>query len=131
MTVNGETPTTTMGSRYWSRGGKGTVVYQEDVNSSSGLETALIMRYDSENKVYRLALLLQNGWVVLHGSWDGKSQRMTWDRRTDAWGNRGSGFHRFIDKDHSEWTHVITNSEGEVVLDLSTKVSRVGAADKE
>lgn len=115
---------TTMISRSWSRGGKGVVIMQESINLSDGSESAVIWRYDSENKLYRLAFLLPNGWITSGATWDEKAQTLTWHESTNSWGGSWSGVHQFIDNDNYKWTFVFKNAEGKVVRDLSAKVSR-------
>lgn len=106
------------------------MIHQNDIDLSNGSETPCVWHYDAENKVYRLAALLPNGWLVVGGTWDEKSQTMTWDKYSNSSGFSGSGVHRFIDKDHAEWTFVAKNPQGEVVLKLSGKqIRREGSAN--
>ena len=121
------TTETSFQSRSWSRDGKGTVFHEESIDPATGTEFPALWRYDTENEVYRFAMLFPNSWAIIEGTWDEKSQTMTWSKNIDGWGNRGSGIHRFIDKDHAEWTFVVKNSEGVVVAELSAKQTRLKA----
>jgi len=116
-------------SRTWSRDGKGTVLHEESIDLATGNELPALWRYDPEGRVYRFTMLTQNGWTIIDGTWDEKSATMTWKGK-DAWGNPGSGIHRFIDKDNSGWTYVIKNPEGEVLADMSAKQTRLTASGK-
>jgi len=116
-------------SRTWTRDGKGTVLHEESIDLATGAEFPALWRYYPEKRVYRFAMLMPNGWTTIDGTWDEKSATMTWKGK-DAWGNPGSGIHRFIDKDNSEWTYVIKNPEGEMLADMSAKQTRLTAEDK-
>ena len=59
------------------------------------------------------------------GKWDDKNQTMTWKGGYDS----SLGFtinttHKFIDKDHHEWTTRVTDREGKVLLDQHGKATR-------
>ena len=61
--------------------------------------------------------------AVTKGTWDEKTRTLTF-RDTDEAGNKALSHHKFIDKDHSEWTFVITSPTGTVLLDMNGKCTR-------
>jgi hypothetical protein len=97
---------TSMESRRWSREGK----------------FVLSENHDSNSKQYRACFINEELTVPLFGKWDEKMQTMTWNSSEVAF--KHHSIHRFIDKDHVEWTMTVTSPDGEVVLELSAKQTR-------
>ena len=85
-----------------------------------------LLTYDPHAKVYRNWYFDAGGAMPrgsMNGTWDEKSRTMTWSG-TDEDGNKTVGKTKIIDKDTHEWTVVVTNPAGKVVLDLSAKNTR-------
>jgi hypothetical protein len=80
------------------------------------------MTYDAKSKQYRACFINDEFTVPLLGSWDDKAQTMRWRSADIAF--KHDAVHRFVDKDHVEWTMTVTSPEGKVVLELSAKQTR-------
>ena len=111
---------TSVQSRKWSREGK--FVLSEEQDLSTKKEAHFFITYDSKGKQYRACFINDEFTVPLLGTWDQKSQTMQWKSSDVAF--KHDGVHRFIDKDHVEWTMTVTSPEGKVVLELSAKQTR-------
>jgi len=111
---------TSMESRRWSREGK--FVLSENLDLPANREAHFLVTYDSNSKQYRACFINEELTVPLFGKWDEKMQTMTWNSSEVAF--KHHSIHRFIDKDHVEWTMTVTSPDGEVVLELSAKQTR-------
>jgi hypothetical protein len=115
---------TSITKRSWSLGDK--FVRAEGTWQPANTECLHLMTYDPYAQAYRSwyfdgAGSMPRGSTI--GKWDEKTQTMTW-RGVDEAGNVSEGKHRFIDKDHHEWTVVVKNRDKNIVLDLSGKSTR-------
>lgn len=81
------------------------------------------MTYEPTAKVYRSCYIEEGTAMILLGTWDKDTQTMTW-KGADAAGNKHTATHRFADKDHVEWSIVVTAADGKVVVELSAKQTR-------
>src|SRR5262245_32606430 len=68
--------TNTIESRKWSRGNK--FVLSEDKDLSTKKEAHFLVTYDPKGKQYRACFINDEFTVPLVGTWDEKSQTMTW-----------------------------------------------------
>jgi len=110
--------------RAWALGGK--FVRGEGKWQPGNAEFLHLVTFDPEAKVYRSWYFDAAGGIPrgsVTGTWDEKATTMRW-RGTDEAGNKSVGTHHFIDKDRQEWTLVVTNPNGKVVLDLTGKCTR-------
>jgi hypothetical protein len=121
VTIKGtDEKSTSIQSRKWSREGK--FVLSEEQDLSTKKESHFLITYDSKGKQYRACFINDEVTVPILGTWDEKSQTMKWKSPDVAF--KHDGIHRFIDKDHVEWTMTVTSPEGKVVLELSAKQTR-------
>lgn len=118
--ATGEKSNTTE-NRRWSS--KGHFILSEDFDKSAKTEAHFLLTYDPNSKVYRACFINRGGVSNYVGNWDEKTHTMTWNG-SDSFGNKQTGKYRFIDMDNVEWSMVFTNSDGKVVLELSTKQTR-------
>jgi hypothetical protein len=114
---------TTSQRRSWSRGGAGGFIVEEST-LPNGTQDHLVWTYDPVGKVYRLTLLSRTGAAIIEGRWNNTTRTMAWTS-VDSAGNKGTGKHRFIDKDHAEWSLAMKSPNGTVVFDASAKQTRV------
>ena len=115
---------TAVTKRVWALGGK--FIRGDGAWQPAKTEFLHLMSYDSDAKAYRSWYFDASGNMPRAstvGTWDAKSTTLTWSE-TDEAGNKTAGTHKIIDKDHTEWTMVITNKDGKVVLDFSGKCTR-------
>jgi hypothetical protein len=85
-----------------------------------------LMSYDPQAKAYRAWYFDASGTMpagLSKGEWDAKTKTLKWTDRDEA-GDKTVGWHKIIDKDHTEWAMSVTNPDGKVVLDLSGKCTR-------
>lgn len=111
----------TIEKRRWSD--KGKFVLSEEINLSTKKESHFLITYDPNAKKYRSCYIEEGGASIIDGAWDEETKTMSWSS-IDVAGNRSAGKSRFIDKDHVEWSLVVTNSDGEVLVELATKQTR-------
>ena len=107
--------------RRWSE--KGRFVLSEDLNLSTKQEAHFLITYDPNGKKYRSCYIDQNGAAIIDGTWDEETDTMEWSG-TDFAGNKSAGQTQLIDKDHIEWSMVIKDPAGKVLVELSTKQNR-------
>ena len=111
----------TLQERRWSR--KGSFVLFESFDLTTKMESHYLMTYDPKAKVYRTCYIDASNTISLLGTWDAQTKTMSW-RGKDGDDNRVSGSERFIDQDNLEWSLAFTNSDGNVVVELSAKQTR-------
>ena len=111
----------TVEKRRWSKAGS--FILSEDMNLSTKQEAHFLITYDPNGKKYRSCYIDQNGAAIINGTWDEDTDTMEWSG-IDFAGNKSAGKTRLIDKDHIEWSLVITNPDGKVLVELSTKQQR-------
>lgn len=111
----------TLQSRKWSKEGK--FVLSEDLNLTSKKEAHFLLTYDENAKLYRTCYIEEVNAVILLGTWDEKSQTMSWTA-ADPNGVKSTGANRFIDKDHVEWSLVVTGPDGKILAEMSGKQAR-------
>jgi hypothetical protein len=115
---------TAVTKRTWSLGGKfirGDGAWQPARN-----EFLHLMSYDPDAKAYRSWYFDSSGAMpggMTRGTWDAKTKTLSWTG-TDEAGNKTVGTHKIVDKDHTEWTMVVTASDGKVLLDFTGKCAR-------
>ena len=115
---------TAVTKRIWSLGGK--IIRCEGAWQPAKNDFLHLMSYDPEAKVYRSWYFDAAGNMPresMAGAWDMKSKTVTWTS-IDKAQNKTVGTHKIVDKDHSEWTMVVTNPDGKVVLDFAGKCTR-------
>jgi hypothetical protein len=115
---------TTVTKRTWALGGK--FMRADGAWQPAKTEFLHLLGYDPDAKAYRSWYFDAAGAMPRGsqgGTWDAKSKTLTWTGADDA-GNKTAGTHKVIDKDHHEWTLVVTNRDGKVLLDLSGKCTR-------
>jgi hypothetical protein len=115
---------TAVTKRVWFLGGKyirGEGAWMPDNNQFFHL-----MSYDPQAKAYRAWYFDASGTMpsgLVKGEWDARTKTLKWTDRDEA-GNKTVGWHKVVDKDHTEWAMSVTNPAGKVVLDLSGKCTR-------
>jgi hypothetical protein len=107
-------------SRKWSR--EGTFVLSEDQDVATKRESHFLITYDPKSKQYRACFINNEFTVPLLGTWDERTRTMKWISSDVPF--KHESVHHFIDKDHVEWSMVVTSPEGKVVLELSAKQNR-------
>ena len=107
--------------RKWSPLGE--FVLSEDQNLSTKKEAHFLITYDPSAKMYRACFIEEASAALLLGAWDIKSQAMKWTS-PDGAAAKFSGTHRFIDKDHAEWSMTVTGLDGTVFVEMSGKQTR-------
>src|SRR5205807_2357052 len=115
---------TAVTKRVWSLGGK--FIRGEGAWQPAKIEFLHLMTYDPDARAYRSWYYDAGGSMPrgsAKGEWNAQSKTITWADTDDA-GNKTIGTHKIVDKDHSEWTMVVKNRDGKVVLDLSGKCTR-------
>lgn len=108
-------------NRKWSR--EGTFVLSEDLNLSTKKEAHFLLTYDPNAKVYRACFIEEGNAMILVGTWDKDTQTMKW-ASPDGAGTKYTGNNRFIDRDHVEWSMVVTGPDGKVLVELAAKQTR-------
>jgi hypothetical protein len=98
--------------RRWSD--RGTFLLSEDLNLVTMKESLFLITYDPKGEKYQCCIFDGNTASILHGIWDEKTQTMKWSG-VDAAGNKSTGKTLFIDKDHNEWSMVVTDPGGKVL----------------
>lgn len=111
---------TSVESRRWSREGK--FVLSENLDLPAKREAHFLVTYDSKAKHYRACFINEEFTVPLLGAWDEGTQTMKWVSSEVTF--KHDLVHRFITKNHVEWTMTVTSPEGKVVLELSAKQTR-------
>ncbi len=82
--------------------------------------------YDPISKEYRnwyfdSAGIMPRG--TLHGAWDDAAKTITWTGE-DEFGNKSRGVTKFVDEDTHEWTLVMTDPNGKVIIDVQARNTR-------
>jgi hypothetical protein len=108
-------------SRKWSR--EGQFVLSEDLNLSTKKEAHFLLTYDPSAKVYRACYIDEGNAQIFLGTWDKDNETMKWTS-PDGASSKHTGTYRFIDKDHVEWSMVVTGPDGKVLVELSAKQIR-------
>jgi hypothetical protein len=108
-------------SRKWSPLGE--FVLSEDQNLSTKKEAHFLITYDPNAKVYRACFIESASAALFLGTWDNKAQTMKWTSPAEV-SVKFTGAHRFIDKDHAEWSITVTGADGTVFVEMSGKQSR-------
>lgn len=115
---------TAVTKRSWAMGGKfiqGEGAWIPDKNAFLHL-----MGYDADAKVYRTYYFDSAGTMprsIAKGEWDAKTRTLS-TIDTDEGGNKTTVTHTVKDKDTTEWTMIVTNPAGKVVLDFAGKCKR-------
>ena len=107
-------------TRKWSRDGK--FVLSAEFDISAKRESHFLVTYDPKAKQYRACFINEEFTVPILGTWDENTRTMKW--KSSDGGFKNDMIHRFVDKDHAEWTMTVTSPEGNVVLELSAKQTR-------
>lgn len=98
--------------------------FQEATIRSAEHESRDIQRYDQQNKTYQRWNFDSHGgagfWV---GTWDEKTQTMTW--KLDLGTIKGSMTDRFAGADTYETKVILKNPEGAILLDVVAQHTRV------
>lgn len=109
---------TSVTKKQWALGGK--FLRMEGAWNPAKIEFISLLTHDAATGEYRTWYFDSTGGfppVDLRGAWDEKKQTITW-KATDAAGNKTAGTTKIVDENRHEWTMVITNPEGKVVLDM-------------
>lgn len=104
----------------------GMFVKSEGTSEPSKNEFVAYVGYDPHTKVYRQYYFDSFGTMptaLQRGTFDEKNRTFSWSG-VDEGSNKIVGKHKLIDKDNQEWTLVITNAEGKVMLDMSGTCKR-------
>jgi len=120
---NGETgkATADMG---WVLGGRYLQGKAKAVESS--YQGTWLITYDLAHKAYRQWYFdSMGGASELSGKWDETNQTMTWTGQDKVLGFTSKGYHKFLGPDEHEWTSVITDKDGQVLMDQYGKSKRV------
>jgi hypothetical protein len=107
--------------RKWSPLGE--FVISQDQNLSTKKEAHFLITYDPDAEVYRACFIEAASAALLLGAWDAKTQTMTWTSPPEV-NVKFTGTHRFIDKDHAEWSITVTGQDGTVYAQMSGKQTR-------
>ena len=99
-------------SRKWSA--KGEFVLSKEFNQTIKKEAHFLITYDPAAKTYRGTYISETGAALYLGTWDEATNTLKWTG-ADIVGNKFAGATRFIDKDHVEWSMMITNSDGKLL----------------
>lgn len=115
---------TSVTKKTWAMGNK--FVRMEGKFTPGDNDFLSLLTYDPHAKVYRTWYFDSGGGMPrgsMTGKWDERTCTMTWTGADDD-GNKTLGKTHIIDKDNHEWTMVVTNPAGKVVLDLSATNKR-------
>ena len=114
---------TCVSRRSWTLGG--TFVQFQDTGHShpEAPELQLLWTYDPVAKNYPAVMMDGPHWGSITGVWDEKTKTMHWKGKTGS-GITIEGHDRFIGKDRIEASGVLTNAEGETVLEVSWSQTR-------
>jgi hypothetical protein len=107
--------------RKWSPLGE--FVLSEDQNLSTKKEAHFLITHDPNANVYRACFIEAGSAALLLGTWDDKASAMTWSGPPEV-NVKYAGTHRFIDKDHAEWSITVTGQDGTVYAEMSGKQTR-------
>lgn len=108
----------------WTLGGRH--IRMEGTWNPGKNEFLSLLTFDPATKEYRTWYFDSGGGIPrgdMHGTWDERTRTMTW-KSTDEFGNKTVGKTRLVDRDHHEWTVVMTDPNGKVLLDLQAKNTR-------
>jgi hypothetical protein len=108
-------------SKRWSK--QGEFLISEDENLTTKKESHFLVTYDPNAKVYRACYIDEGNAQVFLGTWDKNTQTMKWISPEGSFA-RHEGTQKFIDKDHIEWSMVVTGPDGKVFVELSAKQTR-------
>ncbi len=107
--------------RTWST--KGTILRFDDPGLPDQPELQLLITYDPEAGNYPGVILSGAARSEITGTWDEKSQTMSF-KSTLPDGGTIESTHRFIDADHADPKGVLKNADGEVVAEFGWKQTR-------
>ncbi len=122
FTVPGIDPTVIDGveTREWSAAG-GTMKFENAADSDT--EFHLLVTWDPDTSRYVGVLMTGPGCGTVVADWDEANATMTFVV-TFTDGSRYEGTNRFIDEDHIESKGTITNSRGDLVIEMSMDQTR-------
>src|SRR5262249_47670894 len=81
--------------------------------------------YDLNLKAYRHWYFDSFGGASeIVGKWDEKSKTLTWNGHDKIVGQTTKTVHKFLGPDEHEWTTVITDKDGQVLMDQHGKSKR-------
>lgn len=108
----------------WALGGK--FLRMEGTWNPGKTEYTSYLTYDPDTKGYRHWYFDSGNSFprgTVRGTWDEKTRTLTW-AETDEAGNKSVGKTKIIDNDTHEWTVVVTDPAGKLMLDLHSKNTR-------
>ena len=108
----------------WALGGK--FLRMDGTWAPEKIEFVSYLTYDPATKEYRHWYFDSGDSFprgTVRGTWDEKTLTLTWTG-TDESGNKSVGKTKIIDKDTHEWTVVVTDPNGKLMLDLHSKNTR-------
>lgn len=93
-------------------------------SSTDGGLTKTLHAIDPDGKSMRYWLFTQGNVVTLSGKIDedGNAVQLS---GTDQYGSRAEMTNKWIDNDHMEGTFIIKSKDGKILIDVSTKLSRI------
>jgi hypothetical protein len=115
---------TSVTKRTWFLGGK--FIRGEGAWMPANNQFLHLMSFDPQTKAYRAWYFDAGGAMpagLIKGQWEAKTKTLKWTDSDEA-GNKTVGWHKIVDKDHTEWIMKVTNPAGTVVLDISGKCTR-------
>ena len=94
----------------------------EDAPKASGMT---LMTYDRERNVYRSWSFLATGSMIENdGTWDAKSNTMTWGHRVTERTEKVTTTVSFPDEATQEWSIVQTDAEGKILREIAGRSVR-------
>jgi hypothetical protein len=115
---------TSVTKKRWSLGSR--LIRMEGIWKPDKTEFISFLTYDAATKEYRNWYFDSGGSIprgIMRGAWDPKTRTMTWTG-TDEFGNKSVGKTKIVDKNTHEWTVVVTDPNGKVMLNLRAKNTR-------
>lgn len=109
--------------RKWSLGGKFVHFENPQADNPELPEFHMLLTYDPDARKYPGTLMSGSFRTLITGTWNEETQTMAFDA-TFPDGNRFTGKHRFIDKDHAESSGITSDPSGKVLLEQTWKQTR-------
>ncbi len=107
----------------WALGGR--YLQSKNKDKTTPYQGTWLATYDLAHKAYRQWYFDSLGGAVeVSGEWDEKSKTMTWTGQDKKQGLTTKTQHKFLSADEHEWTSVVTDKDGQVMMDEHGKAKR-------